>query len=68
MILRLHKNCACAFYYGIDWNRYDAGEPLSEIDGLPVAVKDNIFVKDMECTAASMILKGFRAPIDATVI
>ena len=25
-------------------------------------------VKDMECTAASMILKGFKSPIDATVI
>jgi aspartyl-tRNA(Asn)/glutamyl-tRNA(Gln) amidotransferase subunit A len=48
--------------------RYDMGKPLSEIDGLPIAVKDNIFVKDMECTAASMILKGFRAPINATVI
>lgn len=25
-------------------------------------------VKDMECTAGSLILKGFRAPLDATVI
>ncbi|TNV79929.1 hypothetical protein FGO68_gene2537 [Halteria grandinella] len=48
--------------------RYDSGKPLSSIDGLPIAIKDNIFVKDMECTASSNILKGFRAPIDATVI
>ena len=48
--------------------RYDEGKPMSGIDGLPIAIKDNIFVKDMECTAASLILKGFKAPIDATVV
>ncbi len=30
------------------------------IDGMPIAIKDNIMVKDMECTAASKILKGTR--------
>lgn len=38
--------------------RYDLGKPLSEIDGLPIAIKDNILVKGMECTAASSILSG----------
>lgn len=44
------------------------GTPLSSIDGLPIAIKDNILVKDLQCTASSMILKGFTAPVDATVI
>ena len=41
---------------------------MSKIDGLPIAIKDNILVKGIECTAASNILKGFVAPVDATVI
>ncbi|MFU2157468.1 Asp-tRNA(Asn)/Glu-tRNA(Gln) amidotransferase subunit GatA [Caldisericum sp. AR60] len=36
--------------------------------GVPVAVKDNISVKDFELTAGSKILKGYIAPFDATVI
>ena len=36
------------------------GAPLSKIDGLPIAIKDNILVKGMDCTAASIILKGKR--------
>ncbi len=41
---------------------------MSPIDGLPIAIKDNILVKDLQCTAASQILSGFKAPLDATVI
>ena len=36
--------------------------------GIPVAIKDNICVKDEETTCASRILKGFRPPYDATVV
>ena len=40
----------------------------SEIDGAPIAIKDNIAIKDTKITAASKILENFIAPYDATVI
>ncbi|MDR0817513.1 MAG: Asp-tRNA(Asn)/Glu-tRNA(Gln) amidotransferase subunit GatA [Clostridiales Family XIII bacterium] len=48
--------------------RIDAGEHLSPIAGVPVAVKDNICIKGGETTAASKILEGFRPPYDAHIV
>ncbi len=35
---------------------------------IPIAIKDNMCIKDAETTCCSQILKGFRPPYDATVI
>jgi aspartyl-tRNA(Asn)/glutamyl-tRNA(Gln) amidotransferase subunit A len=42
---------------------------LSELgDGVPIAIKDNINVKGWEITCASKILRGYKAPYNASVI
>jgi len=38
------------------------------LGGVPIAIKDIINVADQPCTCASKILRGYRAPYDATVI
>lgn len=42
-----------------------SGQPLA---GVPIAIKANIMVEGEEVTAASNILKGYKAPYDATII
>ncbi|MGH7910790.1 MAG: Asp-tRNA(Asn)/Glu-tRNA(Gln) amidotransferase subunit GatA [Candidatus Dormibacteraceae bacterium] len=45
-----------------------AGEGLTPLTGVPVALKDVLCVKDVEVTAGSRILAGFRPPYDATSV
>ena len=49
-------------------NKRAAGEQLGALAGLPIAVKDLLCEKNIECTCASKILKGYFPPYNATVI
>lgn len=45
-----------------------AGESISDLAGIPGAIKDNMCIKGETCTAASKMLEHWVAPYNATVI
>jgi len=45
-----------------------AGGELSPLAGVPVALKDNIFTKEIETTCASKMLSGYKPVFNATVV
>jgi aspartyl-tRNA(Asn)/glutamyl-tRNA(Gln) amidotransferase subunit A len=45
-----------------------AGEPLPQLAGLPMAIKDNLLIRGLRCTCGSRNLENFVAPYNATVI
>jgi aspartyl-tRNA(Asn)/glutamyl-tRNA(Gln) amidotransferase subunit A len=47
--------------------RVAAGEDLP-LAGVPMAIKDNMWVSGRQATCASRILRGFRPPADATAV
>jgi aspartyl-tRNA(Asn)/glutamyl-tRNA(Gln) amidotransferase subunit A len=48
--------------------RRAAGQPLSPLDGVPIAIKDVLVTTDMPSTSGSKILEGWMSPYDATVV
>lgn len=44
------------------------GRTRSALDGVPIAVKDNLVMRGRVCSCASRMLETFRSPYDATVI
>jgi aspartyl-tRNA(Asn)/glutamyl-tRNA(Gln) amidotransferase subunit A len=49
-------------------SRIAAGEPLDALTGVPVAIKDNMVIRDIPTTCASKILEGYTPPYTATAV
>ena len=48
--------------------RVRAGEPLRPLDGIPVAIKDNLVLEGVRTTCGSRILENYRPPYTATAV
>jgi aspartyl-tRNA(Asn)/glutamyl-tRNA(Gln) amidotransferase subunit A len=64
----LHLNSAALDTAAAIDARRAAGETLSPLAGVPVAIKDVLCTLDMPSTAGSRILEGWIPPYDATVV
>jgi len=65
--LTLTKNKSLDRAISLD-KKFKNGEKLGKLFGIPIAIKDNINVKDERMTCASKILENFISPYNATVI
>lgn len=67
VFLSQRQTAALADAKASDARRRD-GKTLSPLDGIPVAVKDNIVMRGEPCTCASMILRNFTSPYDSDAV
>src|SRR4051812_15619686 len=49
-------------------SRIAANEPLEPLAGVPVAIKDNMAIRDMKTTCGSRILENYVPPYTATAV
>lgn len=49
-------------------NKIASGKEIGQLEGVPIAIKDNILIENIKMTASSKILENYVAPYDATVI
>jgi len=47
---------------------FAAGEDVGPLQGIPIALKDNMCTKGLDTTASSQILAGWKPPYDATAV
>lgn len=64
--LSVQADLAMAHAQELD-QRFQKGDTLPLLAGIPVAIKDNIHIKGRHTTCASKILASYTAPYDATV-
>ncbi len=48
--------------------RFATGQPLGPLDGIPIALKDNLCTRGVETTCSSQVLAGYVPPYDATAV
>lgn len=49
-------------------SKLDNNEDIGILGGVPIAIKDNICMKDVKATCSSRMLENFVSPYDATVV